>query len=66
MNGGLLALVACLAFLFTAIEVPLTLDLSAWYATRALPVVFLLLGLAVYGFHTCLAGRPVFGRALDD
>jgi hypothetical protein len=66
MNGGLLALVACLLFLFTAIEVPLTLDLSAWYATRALPVVLLFVGLAVYGFHTSLAGRPVFGRALDD
>jgi serine/threonine-protein kinase len=66
MNGGLLALVACLVVLFTAIEVPLTFDLSAWYATRGLPVALLLVGLALYGFHTSLAGRPVFGRALDD
>ena len=45
-------------------EVPLTLDLSAWFATRTLPVVGLFLALVVYGFRTALAGKPLFGRPL--
>jgi hypothetical protein len=43
---------------------PVTLDFSAWYAGRSLLALLLFAGLAVYGFHTALAGRPLFGRAL--
>ena len=66
LRGGLLALAVTLAFYFTMIEMPLTLDLSAWYAMRALPAVVVMAAVALYGFHTSLAGKPVFGRALED
>jgi serine/threonine-protein kinase len=65
-RGGLLALCAALLFMFSVFEVPLTLHLSAWYASRALPVLAVLAGLAVYAFQTALAGRPLFGRALIE
>jgi hypothetical protein len=66
LRGGLLALAVTLVVTFTMIELPLTLDFSSWYAMRGLPVVLVMAGLAVYGFHTALAGKPMFGRALDD
>ena len=62
---GLLGMAATLVTMFALIEVPLTLDWSAWYAPRALPVVLPLLGLAGYAFHAALGGKPLFGR-LDD
>ena len=65
-RGGLLSLAVTLIFMFTLIEVPITLDLGAWYATRAMPVVAVLLGLALYGFRTALGGKPVFGSSLLD
>ena len=36
-------------------------ETSVW---SALPAVFVLMALAVFGFHTALAGRPLFGRPL--
>jgi serine/threonine-protein kinase len=65
-RGGLLALCVALLFMFSVFEAPLTLQLSAWYASRALPVVAVLAGLVVYAFHTSLAGKPLFGRALIE
>jgi hypothetical protein len=45
---------------------PTTLRLSAWYAGPALFGVLVLCAVAVYGFYTSLAGRPIFaGTALD-
>ena len=43
---------------------PLTLDVSAWFAAQAFPVIGVLVALAVYGFHTSLGGKPMFGGAL--
>ena len=65
-RGGLLGLTVTLFCFFNLVEAPLTLDFSAWYAGRALPVVAVLAGLAFYGFHTSLAGKPFFGRLLED
>jgi hypothetical protein len=65
-EGGLLALACALFIQFGLLEVPLTLDLTAWHATRGFPAVLALLGLALYGFRTALAGRPAFGRMLLD
>jgi serine/threonine-protein kinase len=65
-TGGLLRLVVALFCLFTLIEAPLTLNLSAWYAPRALPIVLAIGGIAWYGFRTALAGKPVLGRLLDE
>ncbi len=45
---------------------PLTLDFSRWYAGRSAFVLVVLAGLAVYGFHTSLGGKPVFGAAALD
>ena len=64
LRGGLLALVVTLYFLYSAVEVPLTLDLGAWFAAPGFPVVGALLGLSVYGFYVSLGGKPVLGRAL--
>jgi hypothetical protein len=65
-RGGLLSLAVTLFFMFSLIEVPITLDLGAWYAPRALPVVAVLIALAVYGFRTSLGGKPLFGSSLMD
>jgi hypothetical protein len=64
-RGGLLQLAVALMFMFTIAEVPVTLDVSAWFAAHSFPALLALLGLAAYGFHTSLAGKPMFG-ALDD
>jgi serine/threonine-protein kinase len=66
LRGGLLALVVALYFMFVTIEVPLTLDLSSWYAMQAFPVVGVLLLLVVYGFYTSLGGKPIFGQAFFE
>jgi hypothetical protein len=38
----------------------MTSDFSAWYADRSLMGLAMMAGLALYGFHTALAGRPLF------
>jgi hypothetical protein len=58
--------VVTLYVMFASVEVPLTIDLTAWYAVQALPVVGVVLALAAYGFHTSLGGKPAFGRVLED
>jgi hypothetical protein len=42
----------------------LTLDPSRWYFRSSALVLVTLAALAVHGFRTALAGRPVFGRAI--
>jgi len=65
-RGGLLRLVVTLLCFFNLIEAPLTLDWSAWHFSRTLPVVLAIAALAAYGFRTALAGKPAFGRLLED
>jgi serine/threonine-protein kinase len=65
-RGGLLPLAVALFVMFSTIESVLTLDVTAWYAVRGLPVVLALAGLAVYGFYTSLGGKSLFGGALDE
>lgn len=65
-RAGLLALAAALFFMFSIFEAPFTLEVSAWYAARAVPVLVALVALALYGFHTSLAGKPLFGRPLIE
>jgi hypothetical protein len=64
MRFGLLALVTMLFVLFSSVEVPMPVDLQAWYALRGWPVLVTGLGLALYGFRVSLAGKSPFGRAL--
>jgi serine/threonine-protein kinase len=63
--SGLLSLVSALFFMFLTFEIPVTLDPSSWYAAYSLPVVLVMVGVAVWGFHTALAGKPIFGRLED-
>jgi hypothetical protein len=42
----------------------LTVDPSRWYFRSSALVLVILAGLAIHGFRTALAGRPMFGRAL--
>jgi serine/threonine-protein kinase len=58
---------ATVAGLFAAIVLdtfPVTLDFSAWYIGASLTALATIAGLAVYGFYTSLAGRPLFGDDL--
>ena len=64
VRGGLLSMVVTLFVAFILLEAPLTLDLSAWYASRGLPTLVVILGLALYGFHTALAGKSLLGQSL--
>jgi serine/threonine-protein kinase len=66
VRGGLLALVTALYVLFALAEVPLTLNLSAWYTFQSLPVVCAVVALAVYGFYTSLGGKPILGGGLIE
>ncbi|MBV8858098.1 MAG: serine/threonine protein kinase [Acidobacteria bacterium] len=55
---------AAMSTLFSAIILrvaPLTTDLSLWYAANGLSILLAGLALALYGFHTSLAGQPLFG-----
>jgi len=64
---GLLALASYLLFTAIFAGFPITLNLSAWYSGIGLAGLALLLGMAVYAFHTSLGGQPLFGRAsLED
>ena len=40
---------------------PLTTNISAWYFNSTIFVAVVIIGLAVYGFYTSIAGQPVFG-----
>lgn len=43
---------------------PITTDLSSWYAGYALFALAVVVAVALYGFRTSLAGRPMFGGGL--
>jgi serine/threonine-protein kinase len=64
---GLLATVVS-GMIVTLLEwTPLTADASAWYAGVGYVVLFLIGVVALYGFRTATAGRPLLaGAALDD
>jgi serine/threonine-protein kinase len=64
LRGGLLPLVVALYVVYSALEVPITLDFSAWFAVQGFPVIGAIVALAVYGFYTSLGGKPMFGGGL--
>ena len=62
-------LIALAGGIFTAnllLNVPVTLNLSAWYAGAAALSVLAVLAVAVWSFHTSLAGRPLFKSELFE
>jgi hypothetical protein len=45
---------------------PVTSHLSRWYASESLTGILAIAAIAVYGFRTSLAGKPLFsGQALE-
>jgi serine/threonine-protein kinase len=65
-KAGLLALVVGLVVQNILVVFPMTSHLSRWYANAGLTGIVVIAGLAVFGFFTALAGRPLFtGAALD-
>jgi len=61
--GLLTILVAqCVSVLLTVL--PIAIDSSAPYASSSRLIVLTVIALAVYGWHTALAGRPMFGGLL--
>jgi hypothetical protein len=45
---------------------PLTANLAAWYAPSSLLVMLSVVAVAVYGFRTTLAGRPLWRDELQQ
>ena len=61
---GVLAATAAV-FVYISLErFPVTLDLSVWYTGAALLPLLACSALALYGFYTALAGRPMIRDAL--
>jgi hypothetical protein len=63
MRTGLLTLAVALYFWQLLGQMPISYDLSAWYARPGLLIVLILVGLAIYGFVVSLGGRPLFRDA---
>lgn len=64
---GVLALYSYFLFHALSRANPITSDFSSWYAGSTLFVFVVLIGLAVFGFYTSLAGQPLFkGKLLQD
>ncbi|HEX7176434.1 MAG TPA: serine/threonine-protein kinase [Pyrinomonadaceae bacterium] len=57
---GLLTLYSFSLFSSLSSAFPITSDFSNWYAGSTLFVFVVLMGLAIYGFHTSLAGQKIF------
>jgi hypothetical protein len=59
LRFGLFAAVAGIFVSRFFVTFPVTFDFSAWYIGASLTALVAVLALAVYGFHTALAGRPL-------
>jgi hypothetical protein len=63
---GLLTLIVGLVTQNILVVFPVTSHFSRWYASPALAGIFAITAVALYGFHTALAGQPIFSaEALD-
>lgn len=63
---GVLALVVGLVVQNVLVVFPTTSHLYRWYASAGLAGILVILGLAIYGFYTGLAGKPLFTAAALD
>jgi serine/threonine-protein kinase len=57
---GLLALYSCFLFASLCFGFPLTSDFSSWYAGSTFLGLVVIMGMAIYGFQTSLAGQKIF------
>ena len=63
---GVLALVVGLVVQNVLVVFPTTSHLYRWYASAGLAGILVILGLAIYGFYTGLADKPLFTAAALD
>jgi hypothetical protein len=56
---GFLSLVVAVSLFDFLVQLPLSLDLSSWHSGPTILYLALMIGLAVYGFRTSLAGQPL-------
>lgn len=63
---GLLVLIVGLVVQNVLLVFPTTTHLSQWYAAPALVGLIVIAVLAVYGFQTARAGKPLFGASLFE
>jgi serine/threonine-protein kinase len=61
---GLLAAISWSFFFQLTFSWPMTTNLSQWYSNATLLALATLVGLAVYGFYTSLAGQPIFREGI--
>jgi hypothetical protein len=61
---GLLAVTVTGLIFMLSLAYPLTFDLSAWYARGSIVFLIVVIGLAVYGFVTATAKRPLIQDVL--
>jgi hypothetical protein len=67
LRYGLLTVVAAWTVWNILMELPVTTDLSSWYAGTGMFAVTVVMVTAAYGFYTSLAGRAIFaGRILEE
>lgn len=66
VRWGLIVLATAVFTADTLLNVPYTLDLSAWYAPLSTCMVLSVIVLAAWGFHTALAGRKLLKEDLFD
>ena len=64
---GLLAMISAMFFFHAWVFLPITTDLSAWYAGDFVLALVIYVALAFYSFYISLAGQPLFrGKLLED
>jgi tRNA A-37 threonylcarbamoyl transferase component Bud32 len=64
LRFGLFALVVEISFANAMTRLPMTLNLSDWYAGRSVIILVCLMGLIAYGFYGSFAPRKPFGHRL--
>jgi hypothetical protein len=62
---GVLTYLAAWFVVFAVIDLPLSLDQSAWYAARSAITAGMIIAVAGWAFYRSLGGRPAFGTAFD-
>jgi hypothetical protein len=63
---GFLSLVVAFSLSDFLSVLPLSLDFSSWHSGPTILYLLLMVGLAVYGFRTSLAGRSLLGDQLAE
>jgi serine/threonine-protein kinase len=66
MRYGLVALAVSMLVESILVDYPMTLQSSQWYSSASFGALAVVALIAIYGFHTSLAGRPVLSALADD